>query len=313
MIDGVPDKEGEVTTSVIDNLCKDLQINLNAGACTAIFRRGKQQVSDNEEGRRAIGQARPRPIVAVFSSPNDKSLIFKNLKKLKDNDTWQKIYFNDDLTEEQANEQRDLRALAAYAKAKGFNANVKAGALWFEGRKYRYEEMHHLPEGITLLNAKNLHILDDKAIVFQSPHSPLSNLHPCNITYKGEAFLSAEGAFQFTRATECGYHREAQAIKGERNAYKVKSLTREFRSTREWEEMAEQVMKDILMVKFSRNRSCKAFLLTTGDRTLFEGTGDKRWGCGIPISKANLITFRNPGRNILGHLLEEVRRELSAT
>ena len=187
---------------------------------------------------------------------------------------------------------------------------MKAGALWLDGRKFRYEELHRLPDEISLIKAKNLHILEDTAIVFQSPHSPLSNLHPCNITYRGEAFLSAEAAFQYTRATECGYHREAQLIKFERNAFKAKSLAKDFKSTREWEETAEQVMREIVLAKFKRNRSCKSYLLATGERTLFEGTGDRRWGCGIPISKAHLITLKNPGKNLFGAILQETRREL---
>ena len=264
-------------------------------------------MSDIKEGGE---RPRPRPIVVIFQSANEKAQIFKNLRNLKDKEEWKNVYLNDNFTEQQANEQRDLRALAAFAKAKGFNAIVRAGALWLEGRKYRYEELHRLPGDISLIKAKNIHILDDKAIVFQSPHSPLSNLFPCNITYRGEAFLSAEAAFQINRATECGYHREAQDIKLERNAFKAKSLARDFKTTREWEDRAEQVMREILVAKFSRNKTCKSFLLATGDRTLFEGTGDKRWGCGIPIAKAHLVTFKNPGRNILGKLLEEVRRNL---
>ena len=130
------------------------------------------------------------------------------------------------------------------------------------------------------------------------------------MTYKGEAFLSSEAAFQYNKATECGYHREAQLIQQERKAFKVKILSAEFKSTREWEEKAEQVMREILIAKFQMNRVCLNFLLATGERSLFEGTGDKRWGCGIPLAKAHLITNRNPGRNLLGHLLEEVRRSL---
>ena len=155
------------------------------------------------------------------------------------------------------------------------------------------------------------HILEDKAIVFQSQHSPLSNLFPSNIIYRGEIFLSSEAAYQFTKATSCGYAREAQLIKSERRAFKVKLIARNVKSTREWDERCEQVMREILIEKFKRNKLCKQFLLETGERSLFEGTGDKFWGCGLPISKADQISYKNPGRNLLGHLLEEVRRLIS--
>ena len=75
--------------------------------------------------------------------------------------------------------------------------------------------------------------------------------------------------------------------------------------------MCEQVMREILLEKFSRNGKCAEFLLGTRERVLFEGTGDRKWGCGLPISKSNLITFKNPGKNVLGHLLEQIRRHLT--
>ena len=312
VIDGAPEKEGDQPIVIVNKIFADLQVGFTADACTAVFRRGRNPNND-KVGQREDREQRPRPIIVILPSQAEKAQIFRNLKNLKDKEEWKKVYFNDDLTEQQASEQRDLRSLAAFAKSRGFNAQVKAGALSLDGRRFRYDELHRLPEGISLLHAKNLIILDDKGLVFQSPHSPLSNLYPCNITYRGEAFLSAEGAFQYTRATICGYHREAQLIKSERNAFKVKSLTRDFRNIKEWEDMSEQVMREVLIAKFKSNRACLNYLVGTGQRSLFEGTGDRKWGCGIPISKANLITFKNPGRNLLGHMLEETRKALIAT
>ena len=252
------------------------------------------------------------PVVVVFPSVNEKAAIFRNLKNLQGKEEWRRVYFNDDLTETQANEQRDIRALAAFAKTKGYNARVKAGNLLLDGRSYRYQDIGKLPGDITLAKAKTLYILDDRAVVFQSQHSPLSNLYPCNLIYRGEVFLSSEAAFQYTRATTCGYKREAQLIKSERKAFKVKQLARDIKSTGEWEDTCEQVMREILLEKFKRNAECKQALLATGNRALFEGTGDKKWGCGLPISKADLITFKNPGKDLMGHLLEEIRRLLTS-
>ena len=185
-IDGMREAEGEVLNTVVDRAFEELQVGFRSGDCTAIFRRGKWTVSDKKEGaKQTERRTRVRPIIVVLPSPIEKAAIFRNLKNLKDKDEWRGVFFGDDLTEQQANEQRDLRALAAYAKTREFNASVKVGTLWLDGRRYRYEELHRLPEGISLIKAKNLHFLDDKAIVFQSPHSPLSNLYPCNVTYKG--------------------------------------------------------------------------------------------------------------------------------
>ena len=142
---------------------------------------------------------------------------------------------DDDWTETQASEQRNLRALAAYAK--GREAAVKAGVLWLEGRRFRYEDLFKLPEDISLLKAKTLNILNGKGVVFQSPHSPLSNLFPCNLTYRGNCFLSAEGAFQFSHAMVAGQEQLAELIKSERRPYRVKKLAREIKLSQDWEDI----------------------------------------------------------------------------
>ena len=63
---------------------------------------------------------------------------------------------------------------------------------------------------------------------------------------------------------------------------------------------------EILIEKISRNSFCKKFLIETGERALFEGMGDRTWGCGFLISKADQISFKNPGKN----LIKEVRNLL---
>ena len=320
IIDGLIENEGERISEVLDRIFVDLKVEFTAKICIAVFRRGKQpsdnganvnRTNERERADRAGGEGeyqRPRPLVVIFPSVAEKAAVFRNLKNLQGNESWSRVYFNDDLTETQANEQRDIRALAAFAKTKGYNVRVKAGNLLLDGRNYRYQDIEKLPGDVSLALAKTLHILDDKAVVFQSQHSPLSNLYPCNIIYRGEVYLSSESAFQHTRAIVCNHKREALLIKAERRAYKVKRIAKGVKSTKEWEDMSEQVMREILIDKYRRNEVCARALLATGDRTLFEGTGDRRWGCGIPISKASQISFKNPGRNLLGHLLEEVRR-----
>ena len=135
-----------------------------------------------------------------------------------------------------------------------------------------------------LLKAKTLSILEGKGIAFQSPHSPLSNLFPCNLTYRGECFLSSEGAYQYARARVNGYDKEAEEIKAERRPYRILQKAREIKATQEWEDLAESVIHEIVLEKFKTIRYCKQFLLGTGSAKLFEGTGDKRWGCGIPLA-----------------------------
>ena len=309
IIDGVKEGDTEDPADIVEAVFKDVGVDYTTRVCVNLYRRGRRPRT-TKENRDQEEQGRPRPIVVVFLRQTEKAQFFRNLKNLKGKDQWQNVFFNDDLTELQQIEQRDLRSLVAYTKKIGKEASVRAGAFWFEGRKYRYEDLHRLPPEITLLKAKTLSILNDTAIVFQSPHSPLSNLYPCNLLYRGFCFLSAEGAFQYTRALTRGYEKEAESIKAERNPYKAKKQGSLLRSTPVWDEICESVMLEILQVKFTTIDICKDFLLSTGTRRLFEGTGDRRWGCGIPISKYWLVTLKCPGKNILGQSLESVRENI---
>ena len=283
VIDGLEAKIGERVIEVVSRIFKDLELAFDAEMCTGIYRRGKNPGDKrdvNKDGAEDKTNPSQRPLVIIFPTVAEKASVFRNLKNLIGKEEWRRVFINDDLTETQANEQRDLRALAAFAKSKGYNTRARAGILELEGRKFRYHELNRLPEDLSLIKAKTLFILKDKAVVFQSQHSPLSNPFPCNIIYRGEVFLSSEAAYQYTR----GLTREAQLIKLERRAYKVKLKARNAMPTREWDESSEQIMREILIEKFTRNKFCMQFLLNTGNRALFEGTGDRFWGCGLPIS-----------------------------
>ena len=308
VIDGVKEEEDEDVADIVKAVFEDAGVDFKTRVCINIYRRGK--VNNRGGDQEGAAQRRPRPIVVVFLRHTEKAKFFGNLKNLKGKEKWNNIYFNDDLTELQQIEQRDLRSLVAYAKLIGKEAKVRGGALWYEGRRYRHEDLHRLPEVISLLKAKTLNILSGSAIVFQSPHSPLSNLFPCNLLFRGECFLSAEGAYQYVRALTSGYEREADLIKLERNPYKAKKQGQLLRATDEWNATCEDVMKEILTAKFTTIDFCRDFLLQTGTKRLFEGTGDRRWGCGIPISRYWLITLKCPGKNILGLQLESVRDEI---
>ena len=180
IIDGIAEKEGEKVKEVVGKAFEDLQVQFGTGICSAIFRRGKPP-------KEVKAHTRPRQIVVIFHRQHGKGEIFRNLSKLKGVEAWEKVYFNDDLTEIQAGEQRDLRALAAFARDIGQESKVKAGQLHLGGRRYRYDELFKLPGEITLLQAKNRHILEDSAIVFQSPYSPLSNLSRATSFSEGNA------------------------------------------------------------------------------------------------------------------------------
>ena len=175
---------------------------------------------------------KPRPIIVGFKNHHDKVQLFKHLKNLQGLERWRNVFISDDLTECQQNQQRDLLALSAFAKSQGYDTKVRSNCIIVNGRKYDYEELSRLAPELTLEKAKTLVCLDGKGLAFQSPHSPLSNLYPCNIVYKGNNFLSAEGALHYTRAIFCKKFEEAKAIHFESNAFEVKRIASTFNTTK---------------------------------------------------------------------------------
>jgi len=70
----------------------------------------------------------------------------------------------------------------------------------------------------------------------------------------------------------------------------------------DWEDIKVDVMRCGLMAKFTQNENLKKLMLSTGDAELIEDSPyDGFWGAA------------NNGKNMLGKLLMEVRRELEKT
>ena len=320
IIEGVPEAEENPSPEVVEDLFGDLKIDLDSTACDRIYRRGKKatETSDgngrpeeaaahNKNRRRGDQTKQDRPIVVSFKQFSDKLQVFRHLKNLQGIKKWDGVYISDDLTETQRNQLRDLRALSAFARTQGYNSSVRANALILDGRKFLYRELHRLPQGLSLEKAKTIECLDGKGVAFQSVHSPLSNLYPCNVVYKGKPFLSAEGALQYTRAVFCRRFMEASAIEFERNAYEVKRISSTFKHPPEWDNIVVDTLLEILIIKFSTNKHCREVLLATGNRKLFEATGNKFWACGLPLAKIQELSIPAPGRNHTGETVEKVR------
>ena len=315
VVEGVPESEESPSPEIIDELFRDLKVEFDTLVCDRIHRRGKQpqgtgdgrkpEAAENNKVRRR--EKRHRPIIVGFKELGDKIQIYKHIKNLQGLERWAKVFINDDLTECQQNQARDLRALAAFSRSKGCPATVRSCCIIVRGRKYDYSELYKLGPELTLEKAKTIECLEGKGIAFQSEHSPLSNLYPCNLVYKGKLHLSAEGALHYTRAVFCRRHEEAKAIGNETNPYEVKRIASTFAHPPEWDGIVVDTLIEILVIKFTTDTHCKKALLATGDRRLFEATGDRIWACGLPLTKIHELTLPAPGKNRTGEAVEKVR------
>jgi len=82
----------------------------------------------------------------------------------------------------------------------------------------------------------------------------------------------------------------------------AKALGRSCQSLRpDWEGVKDQIMFDLVMIKFSRDKKLGGLLRQTSNATLVEGNnwGDTYWG-----------VCNGVGKNMLGQILMTVRSEL---
>ena len=129
-------------------------------------------------------------------------------------------------------------------------------------------------------------------------------------------FTSVEQAYFYILAKETGNHTKAYLIYKTKDPRKIKRIGATITATPEWLRKADQVMYDLLVIKFNTNPELKRLLLATKEKVLIETTLNRYWGAGITIITADRQKklgekLKFPGTNWLGKQLNDVRRELS--
>lgn len=131
---------------------------------------------------------------------------------------------------------------------------------------------------------------------FSGKYDFLSNFYTCTVKYDGLTFTNAEAAFQSAKVTNMDSRKQFCNLP----PAQAKRLGRKVQLRKDWEDVKDQVMYDVLRAKFSNKKLC-LLLLCTGDKELVEGNwwGDTYWG-----------VCRGKGENKLGNMLMQLREEL---
>jgi ribA/ribD-fused uncharacterized protein len=132
---------------------------------------------------------------------------------------------------------------------------------------------------------------------FNGQYMFLSNFHECKVHLDGDPYPSTEHAYQAAKTLDMD---ERRAIANCGSASKAKKMGRNVQLRPGWEAMKVEVMRRLLLEKFSKE-PFKTWLLNTGSAILVEGNtwGDKFWG-----------VCKGVGQNHLGQLLMEIRQGL---
>ncbi len=123
----------------------------------------------------------------------------------------------------------------------------------------------------------------------------LSNMYPCPVNYAGTLYPSSEHAYQ---ASKSNNQEVRELISKLKDGWTAKGRGKNIRVRDNWNEIRVEVMREILIAKFSQNEELKQMLIDTGKERLVEENdwNDTFWG-----------VCNGKGENILGRLLMSVR------
>lgn len=133
---------------------------------------------------------------------------------------------------------------------------------------------------------------------FTGPYRFLSNFWPCEIKLDGLTYPSVEHAYQAAKTLDLG---ERFKILNTPYAGDAKRLGRNVTLREDWDAVRIDIMRELLLQKFSLYPGLRRYLLDTGDIHIEEGNtwGDRFWG-----------TVDGQGENHLGKLLMMVREQI---
>ena len=225
------------------------------------------------------------------------------------------IYVDDAFTDTTKRSRALLRPILKLAKTqeeyKG-KCKLEKDQLIIKGTHYNLETLNQLPEN--LAPYKIAQKSSTTCLVFQGPHSPLSNFHISPFKYNGQKYNTAEHFIQHTKALHFKDHKIADKILQSIDPYEAKLLSRNIENfdKEAWKLVAKESCKPGIKTKFDQNKMLSEFLKTTRPLKLAESSFDTLWGTGLPLQNTH-CTDQNYWRNqgLLGKILTEIRDDLN--
>jgi len=254
-----------------------------------------------------------RAIIVRFEHFEDRQKVWA--KRMNSKKAGKDVYINEDFPPEMIARRNKIypcyKAAIDCGKYKG-KVMRREDFMILEGKRYTVENLHELPEGI---NPKSLcEKWSNNSVGFFHGESPLSNHFLAEFKYEGITFNSSEQALMHQKAIQFGDKKAAEEILNSDDPRDQKKLGHNIRNYKEkdWKAKRDEVMKSILLAKFTQVDGARFHLLSTESRTSCESNPkDDYWGTGIPLHDANALDKDKwKGANKLGQYLEELRSKL---
>jgi ribA/ribD-fused uncharacterized protein len=130
-----------------------------------------------------------------------------------------------------------------------------------------------------------------------------SNFAPFPITIDGVCWPTSEHYYQAQKFEDEAYRQKIRKNSSPMQAARL-GRDRKQKINGDWESVKNDIMRKAVMAKFSQHDELRHLLLSTGEARIVEHTeNDDYWGDGGDGS----------GKNMLGHILMQVREELRAS
>lgn len=140
----------------------------------------------------------------------------------------------------------------------------------------------------------------DMIYKFQGEYEFLSNRFVCEFIWEGLRYTNAEAAFQ---SSKCANPQDRDLFGG-LSAKKAMAKGSKITPPEGWEERQTEIMKAVLLAKFSQNPDLMNKLLATGESLLVNGNSQRELFWGVD-------TYSWRGENNLGKILMEIRNQIN--
>lgn len=300
IFEGIPEEKNEYPKQTIYNLILKSDVLDEIPDFDAAYRLGNFINGQN------------RPILVSFYSVSDKDLVLHNASRIKKGSEVESLWINRDHPEITRRQTANTRRCYNLMKMNKHDCQLHGTSITYKNKVFHYKDLNNLPMGSRLEDTRLIPCDNDQGICFQGDLAFLSNMYPAKFIYKHKPFLSAEQAYQWSRALNAGETLKAHDILHSLNAFKAKYLGDSCPPSPQWDNLKNDTLKKIVYQKFAQNKALKDRLITCGYTSFYECTRDPYWGVNYQISSSSreIDTKNFTGLNTFGLILADIKKRL---
>ena len=299
IIKGLPEEDGEnLEDSIIDLLTDVLQIpedNVEVLVCHRL-----------RPAPKTFGQKeRPRNIVVKLGDKNQVFEVMKSAKHLKDHTPV--LHIEQQYPAEISENRRALLPVMKYAKSIGHKAFLRRDSLIIDSKSFRTETIEDVPFSLEEMHMKQ----NATSVAFLGQFCFLSNFHRAEFSVNGQQFINNEQFIHHSKAIAAKDLNQAAQILLEEDPFTIKQLGGVIPKPAGWDALS--AAKTGAMAKFQQNPGLKLKLLDTGKKLIAEASLSSFWGVAKSLRDSDILNPKSwkKGKNHMGHILQDIRKELS--